>query len=360
MSTPYEAPLPGVAPPAAPPAYTLFDSTAVGLATFFGTPIAGTILMAINYRRLGKAGQAAAAVLIGIVVTGLAVLLGHFMPQAAAFGIAAALFVGMKGAAQSIQGAAVAEHLREGGSLASNWTAFGLSVAACVLFFAAIFGVVYARAMLARGSRVVIGTKDSVYYASPVSQADATALGQALKTRGYFTDAGFDVILSRDQDGPAVSFIVKSGTWNQPQVISAFEIIGIDIAPSIGGFPFRIRLVNDARETQRELTIGESTIGTKDEIYYLGTATENDAASLGRALRDAGFFMDKGFLVLLSKEDATAVSFVVDDGTWNNAATVNDFEVLLRGTASSVGGLPVTLRLLSSPSLDTHLEVPIN
>ena len=70
--------------------------------------------------------------------------------------------------------------------------------------------------------------------------------------------------------------------------------------------------------------------------------------------------MDKGFLVLLSKEDATAVSFVVDDGAWNNPATVNDFEILLRGTASSVGGLPVTLRLLSSPSLETHLEVPIN
>ena len=83
MSTPYQAPLPSPAAPVSPPAYTLFDSTAVGLATFFGTPVAGTILMAINYRRLGKAGQAVAAVVIGAVVTGLALLLGNLMPQAA-------------------------------------------------------------------------------------------------------------------------------------------------------------------------------------------------------------------------------------------------------------------------------------
>ncbi len=135
----------------APPAYTLFDSTAVGLATFFGTPVAGTILMAINYRRLGKAGQAAAAVVIGIVVTGLAVLLWNGPCHKARLSESPPLFSwGMKGAAQSIQGTAVAEHVREGGSLGSNWTAFGLGAGACVLFFAGIRRRIWARHARAR------------------------------------------------------------------------------------------------------------------------------------------------------------------------------------------------------------------
>jgi hypothetical protein len=40
------------------PRYKLFDPTSVGLAAFLGSPIAGTALMGINYRRLGKPGAA--------------------------------------------------------------------------------------------------------------------------------------------------------------------------------------------------------------------------------------------------------------------------------------------------------------
>jgi hypothetical protein len=50
----------GVAPThQSPPVYRLYDSTSVALATLLGSPVAGTRLMALNYRRLGKSGAAA-------------------------------------------------------------------------------------------------------------------------------------------------------------------------------------------------------------------------------------------------------------------------------------------------------------
>jgi hypothetical protein len=58
------------------PAYTLFDASAVAVATFFGTPVVGCSLMALNYRRLGQARNAATTLILGIAVTGLAILLG--------------------------------------------------------------------------------------------------------------------------------------------------------------------------------------------------------------------------------------------------------------------------------------------
>ena len=58
------------------PAYTLFDADAVGLATIFGSPVAGSSLMALNYRQLGQTRKAVTTLLLGIAVTGLAILLG--------------------------------------------------------------------------------------------------------------------------------------------------------------------------------------------------------------------------------------------------------------------------------------------
>ena len=42
------------------------------------------------------------------------------------------------------------------------------------------------------------------------------------------------------------------------------------------------------------------------------------------------------------------ISYVVKDGVWNNAAEVSDYESLTRDVASSVGGLPVEMRLVNS------------
>src|ERR1017187_2570761 len=108
MSSSY--PIPGPAGEASPPppipVYTLFNAQSVGLATFLGAPIAGGILMAVNYRRLGKGSKAAAVVVIALLVTALALWLGSLMPQGASAAIALVLFFGARSAAKALQGAA--------------------------------------------------------------------------------------------------------------------------------------------------------------------------------------------------------------------------------------------------------------
>src|SRR3954468_16666081 len=47
-------PIPAEPNPAPPPPFRLYRPSAVTLATLFGSPIAGLIVMSINYRRLGR------------------------------------------------------------------------------------------------------------------------------------------------------------------------------------------------------------------------------------------------------------------------------------------------------------------
>ena len=101
-------------------------------------------------------------------------------------------------------------------------------------------------------------------------------------------------------------------------------------------------------------------IGTKDEVFYSGSATKDEAQALGNGLKAIGFFTDKGANVFVDKgKDGTIVSFVVKDGVWDNPAMVASFEAIARREASTVGGLPITMHLVNA-SLDVKKSEPIN
>jgi hypothetical protein len=338
------------------PTYTLFDSGAVVIATFFGTPVVGSALMAVNYRRLGQGGKAFIAVVVGIVITGLAILLGWNLPQSVSYLVALALLIVMRQGAERLQGAAIADHVQRGGRLGSKWLAFGLGAAFCVVLFGGIFAVVYFN----NDTSVKIGSKDEVYYSGTATKADAQALGDALKKRGYMQDQGADVILDKGKDGTIVSFIVKEGFWDQAGTLSTFEEIGRQVAPLIGGFPIKVRLLDSSRDVKKESTIGKEAIDGNDHVYYIGTATESDAQALGQELKSLGFFSGKGSDVFLAKHsDGTVISFVVGDGVWEDATYVGDFEKIVREAAPKVGGLPVRLHL-DSTSLEVKKDELIN
>ena len=328
------------------PAYQLFNGASVFVAAFLGSPVAGASLVAINYRRLGETRKAIAAVVIGVAVTALAVALATFIPAGASTAVALALALATRSAAQLAQGKAVEHHIREGGMLSSKWAAAGVGVAFIVVIFGAIFLFEFARE---QSTKVVIGSKDEVYYSGSATKQDARSLGEALKSTGYFRDRGVTVLLSKNEKDTVISFVVKDGVWNQPDMVAAFEEIGREIAPAAGGFPIKVRLVNLSREVEKEATVGKVVVGRKDELYYSGSATEADAKALGQSLKSAAFFQDRGVTVLLSKDDnGSTVSFVVAEGTWDNSDQVADFERLVRQSAASLGGLPVHLRLVNS------------
>jgi len=205
---------------------------------------------------------------------------------------------------------------------------------------------------------VTIGTKDQVFYRPPVAKQEAEALGHALQNTGFFRNQGTSVLLARSGGSAVVSFVLNDGGWDHPTTIASFEEIGRRVAGSIGGFPIQVHLVDTTWRIQKSLAVGRVFAGKDDVIYYFGLASEADASALGQALRDAGYLADLGVSVVISKDETTTLGFVVGQGVWDRAEAVAGFERLARQVASSVGGLPLDVRLLSA-EMESKKEVPI-
>jgi hypothetical protein len=241
-----------------------------------------------------------------------------------------------------------------GRSAASNWLALGILIGLLVIVVAG--GLRHATRPA--DSKAIIGTRDEVYYSHAASEADAQRLGRTLRTLGFFNDRGSSVLLSMGRSGTVVSFVVDPGAWDRRETIADFEEIGRRIATPLGGFPIKVRLVDGAWSLRRELEIGRLIVGARDEIYYFGSATRNDAEALGQALKNAGYLGDLGVSVELAKADGATVSFVVDDNVWDRADAVAGFEKLARQIAPSVGGLPLQLRLLNA-AMEPKREIEV-
>jgi hypothetical protein len=201
----------------------------------------------------------------------------------------------------------------------------------------------------APSSTVTIGTKDQVVYSGTATEAQATALGNALKTLGYFQDRGVTVLLNMGANGTTISFVVGDGEWNKPGTMGQFEEVAREVASSVGGLPVTVQLMDTHEDVEKTGVVGVVQLTGGDAVYYEGYSTLADAQALGQKLQAMGFFTGKGANVFLKKHtNGTTLAFVVTDGTWNNAKMVSDFETITRSVAPSIGGLPIDMRLLST------------
>jgi hypothetical protein len=252
--------------------------------------------------------------------------------------------------AQALPDKAVERRRRQRGS-ASTW----LTVFAGLVGLAVIAGAIYVK--MIGGTKVVIGSKDEVRYSGTATKEQALALGQALKTSGYFSDTGASVLLNKGASGTILSFVVKAGIWDDWGKVAAFEEIGRDMAASVGGFPLKVRLVDDGVTVKKEMDVHPNLKAGGIEMRYSGSATEAQAQALAEAFHKA--LADKELTVLFSvNQGKREIAIVVHDGTWNDAATVEGLQNFVRLVADSAGGLPITLRLIDS-ALDSKKEVPV-
>jgi hypothetical protein len=221
-----------------------------------------------------------------------------------------------------------------------NWVGIAIGIALvaaiAVIFFASREG----------DPKVTIGANDEVYYYRRASKEDALALGQALKSTGFFNGRGTSVLLWRGGGEPTViSIVVDEGAWDHPGVVSNFTELGRRVANSVGGFPLQVHLIDAGRIVHRRMGVGKLLFG-KDVMYVFGSATEADARALADALQKAGYFTDRGVTVALTEGEGTAISFVVQDGLWEQPDAMVTLDHLVRQVAGSVGGLPVRMRVL--------------
>ena len=108
------------------------------------------------------------------------------------------------------------------------------------------------------------------------------------------------------------------------------------------------------------MTVGKIVVGTKDEVYYYGSATQSDANALAESLNANAFLGDRGVDVFLAKGDgSTSITFLVAQDSWDNPETVASFDKLVREAAPAIGGLPIELRLADN-RLETKKVESVN
>jgi hypothetical protein len=328
------------------PNYPLFDSNAVGLATFFGSPVMGGSLMAWNYRRLGQTGKAVLTFSLAVAVTTLVILATWNLNRGATGVLGLVLFIAMQSLAKALQGKAVAHHVQEGGALGSKWTAFWLGIAFLVVLFCVAFA--YEVATTDRNS-VTIGTRDKVFYEGTATKEDALAVGKALKAGGFLTDRGVALIVAKEKDGPSISIPLRDGLWNQPNAVSSYEEVGREMAPLLGGYPIKVRLLDTSRALKKEMIVGRAEFPGNDDVFYQGGVTQSQAQAVGEALKTAGFFEGGGSDVFVAKDGGiTTIGFVTNSKAWSDPGIQGAFEKIARAAAPSLGGLPVHLQFVDN------------
>jgi hypothetical protein len=336
------------------PSYKLYDSGAVAIASFLGGPVPGTILMAMNYRRMGRPNQALLAGLAGVSTLLAAVLVGNLLPNSVATALGVGLATATWKAAQALQGPDVDRHVNEGGTLGSRWVASGIGS----VFLCAFLALVFLPEILSP-KKITTGNLD-VYYSGSATQSDAQGLGDALAKIGFAPTTKASVFLSKSKsEAPIVSFVVQDGFWNRPSVVLAFGNIAQSVAPTLGGYPLKVRLINGKQETQKEFLVWNKVMGTDENICYFGTATEAEATALGESFQHNQYLVNRPWEVFLTKgNDGTTISFAMTGG-WDEPAKVAIYESLVREGAPSVGRLPVRLQMLNT-NLEIQKEEMVN
>ncbi len=96
---------------------------------------------------------------------------------------------------------------------------------------------------------------DHVQFSGQATEQQARELGAALQAQHFFSGGGTVVLLSKSPAGTSVSFTLQQGAWDKPGVIKEVQALGRKIAPSLGGLPLKVEIIDDNFITRKELLI---------------------------------------------------------------------------------------------------------
>lgn len=140
MDNPYAPP---ASESAALPRIVIYSPGHVAWATFLGAPIAGCVLLALNYRRFGNATAASFALMAGFVGTVVVLAIAFVLPENfPSFVLPAAYTFGMYQSVKSLQGRTSAHLLANGAIKGSGWVATGVGILSLILTIVALFAAV--------------------------------------------------------------------------------------------------------------------------------------------------------------------------------------------------------------------------
>lgn len=251
-ATPNADPLPGEPPPP----YKLFNTSAVTLATFLGSPLAGAVLMAINFRRTGRKSAAKITAVCGVAGTAALMGISSILPDGIPIWVTAIPpLVVTSFLSQYFQGEELQLHTRRRGQLGSRWAAAGVGLICLALLAGLLFGAIYIENAVAAGRKINYSSVEEVRFSGQANQADARHLGDVLKQESFFNGKrSKTVLLAKGSNGTTVSFVVGDGSWNNPSTVAAFRMMGDNLAKSLGK-PLIIRMCDSDLAVKKEISI---------------------------------------------------------------------------------------------------------
>jgi len=125
--------------------HRLYKVSGIAIASIFGSILAGGLLMSLNYRMLGRQELARKAIILTLAATALVFVIAFQIPpdwHVPNTVFTAPQIVLMAYLAKWAQGDDIAAHVRDGGALASNWKAFGISLLVLLLLLTVLVLVI--------------------------------------------------------------------------------------------------------------------------------------------------------------------------------------------------------------------------
>ena len=236
------------------PKYKLFSPGAVTWAALLGSPLAGAIVMGINYARWGEKGKAWGAVALGVLGTAALIGVGTVWPaKELSLPLAIGAVVAMRQLAVTLQGKKLEEHLAAGGRQASTWIGAGIGVLVLLLFFGAVaIGSDKLQQLTGGPRQVTVGPDETVVYSNGVTKETAQALGAKLHEIGFLKDEAATIYISGTGADKELSFVVVDEAWDRPEVVSTLKAVAEQVAGVIGGKPVTVRMLDSqAKEKNR-------------------------------------------------------------------------------------------------------------
>jgi hypothetical protein len=122
----------------------LYSPGHVAWASFLGSPLAGGMLMAINFFRLRKPLAGNVSLIVGLFLAIGLMVLSFFLPDSLPNSVIPLAYTfGMYQATKLLQGDDYGEHLARGGRKGSAWVATGVGAICLIIFVALLFAVLF-------------------------------------------------------------------------------------------------------------------------------------------------------------------------------------------------------------------------
>ncbi len=256
---PYQANLPTEDAPSSespsPVEVRLFSAFSVGLATFLGSLFAGSILMGMNYGRIGRKREAIAVVLGGLLATVSFMVCGVFLfaDEIPSLVYTVIQVVMSQIAFRILQTHLVNHHRHAGGRLASAWWTVPVAFVAVIPILAIAFGIEGAL-QLSYGKRIAVG-RDEVYISGSATEEDARWLAAKLEEAGWFGGDGATATLHRSRKKFTVSLIVANEDVLDPETTEYTTDLGKQLADDRLGHPLEMRVLDESYTVKQKIPI---------------------------------------------------------------------------------------------------------